>query len=283
MSAASKWALAQAIPIRDKMVLMVLAAHADDAGNSAPSMAILTTEASICERSAQGAIKTLVTAGLISVTRGGGRSCTNIYHMETPQNTTNTPQKNPANDANLVIETPQITSETPQCVTNTPQDTAETPQTIPTMSQIAGFIAEPNNASPSPPLSSPPTPPLTIPTTTPPKIFPPSAPPKSLPPQAELLPTAPKSDPKGKRLDPTWNPGEAGHAYAVQLGLNPASTFTKFKNFWLAKAGANARKVDWSRTWQNWCLKEAEDRGIKPPVTDRHQLRKPSMTMGSPY
>ncbi len=33
----------------------------------------------------------------------------------------------------------------------------------------------------------------------------------------------------------------------------------KFMNFWLSKAGAGARKIDWERTWKNWFL-TAEER-----------------------
>lgn len=32
----------------------------------------------------------------------------------------------------------------------------------------------------------------------------------------------------------------------------------KFENYWRAKAGAAATKVDWLRTWKNWFIREEE-------------------------
>ena len=114
------------------------------------------------------------------------------------------------------------------------------------------------------------------------KKTPPLPPQKPINGQQSLLPATPSADPKGRRLDPTWNPGDAGHEYATKLGLNPAMTFTRFRNYWLSLAGAKARKVDWLKVWQNWCLKEAEDRGTAPPppVTGP---RKPTPTYGGVY
>lgn len=34
----------------------------------------------------------------------------------------------------------------------------------------------------------------------------------------------------------------------------------KFVNYWSAKAGRDARKTDWRRTWQNWMLRAEEFR-----------------------
>jgi hypothetical protein len=35
-------------------------------------------------------------------------------------------------------------------------------------------------------------------------------------------------------------------------------TFHKFRDYWIAKAGAGARKTDWLATWRNWCRREDE-------------------------
>lgn len=75
-----------------------------------------------------------------------------------------------------------------------------------------------------------------------------------------------KSDVRGSRLPDDWTPGSAGAEYARKLGLNPKSVFTVFKNYWQSKAGKDAVKLDWSKVWQNWCLKEAERSGSSPPV-----------------
>jgi hypothetical protein len=34
--------------------------------------------------------------------------------------------------------------------------------------------------------------------------------------------------------------------------------FQRFKDYWLAASGANARKRDWEGTWRNWCRKAAD-------------------------
>ncbi len=44
--------------------------------------------------------------------------------------------------------------------------------------------------------------------------------------------------------DLSW---ESAHVY---------STFDKFSDYWKAKAGSNAVKVDWLATWRNWCRNE---------------------------
>lgn len=43
---------------------------------------------------------------------------------------------------------------------------------------------------------------------------------------------------------PAWTP-----EFVVEVA-------TRFKDHWLAAAGANARKVEWDATWRNWCRKE---------------------------
>ncbi|QJU54367.1 hypothetical protein SCB71_14570 [Herbiconiux sp. KACC 21604] len=46
----------------------------------------------------------------------------------------------------------------------------------------------------------------------------------------------------------------------------------RFVNYWRAKTGKDATKLDWERTWQNWLLKDQEDQerrpGVKPSTVD---------------
>jgi uncharacterized protein YdaU (DUF1376 family) len=69
--------------------------------------------------------------------------------------------------------------------------------------------------------------------------------------------TAPKTSTTapatGMRLPVDWNPGEVGEEFARALGINPTTEFPKFRDYWLAKAGKEARKVDWPATWRYWC------------------------------
>jgi len=34
----------------------------------------------------------------------------------------------------------------------------------------------------------------------------------------------------------------------------------KFRNYWRAKTGQSATKLDWEATWRNWMLKAADSR-----------------------
>lgn len=74
---------------------------------------------------------------------------------------------------------------------------------------------------------------------------------------------------KGARLAEDAALTDDWRAVAVRYRLDPERTFEKFKNYWLAKPGANARKLDWLRTWQNWCLEESERQSSRrrdPPM-----------------
>jgi hypothetical protein len=48
----------------------------------------------------------------------------------------------------------------------------------------------------------------------------------------------------------------------------------KFVNYWRAKSGRDATKLDWPATWRNWMLKAAERVpgnvvALRPSTTDR--------------
>lgn len=59
--------------------------------------------------------------------------------------------------------------------------------------------------------------------------------------------------------------------FAEQQGIaDPKRTHTMFCNYWRAKSGREARKVDWDATWQNWCIKDGEEQ------RNRRTFAKPS-------
>jgi len=68
---------------------------------------------------------------------------------------------------------------------------------------------------------------------------------------------------KGERLSPTWSPSDEQRQFAVNLGIDPDLTSEIFRNYWLAKSGRDATKVDWNLTWRNWCL---NDKGAKTRI-----------------
>ena len=67
-----------------------------------------------------------------------------------------------------------------------------------------------------------------------------------------------KNEPRGTRLPETWTPGEIGLAYCrtKRPDVNPQDAFEQFQNYWTAKAGKDARKADWMKTWRNWVMNQ---------------------------
>jgi hypothetical protein len=65
----------------------------------------------------------------------------------------------------------------------------------------------------------------------------------------------PPSDPKGSRLPADWTlpPDWAAWCEENRPDLDPAVVADAFRDFWVGKAGKDARKADWLATWRNWC------------------------------
>ena len=62
---------------------------------------------------------------------------------------------------------------------------------------------------------------------------------------------------KSTRLSDDWRLPKLWGLWAVEQGLPPERVrreALKFRNYWTAKAGKDAGKINWNRTWQNWCL-----------------------------
>ncbi len=80
------------------------------------------------------------------------------------------------------------------------------------------------------------------------------------PPDKENPPTPPKENNppispnprRGSRLPTDWMPDEQ---IAAELGLTLSQAnaeLAKFRDYWAAKAGKDAAKLDWTATWRNW-------------------------------
>lgn len=61
---------------------------------------------------------------------------------------------------------------------------------------------------------------------------------------------------RGTRLDPDWRPSDDTREWTLRRLSQPdaAVELEKFHNYWLAKTGKDATKLDWDRTWRNWVL-----------------------------
>ncbi len=62
----------------------------------------------------------------------------------------------------------------------------------------------------------------------------------------------------GVRLPEDWKPSPElmDWAYTEYPQVDAEDQTDRFKDYWLAKAGAGARHVQWDRTWKNWIRRE---------------------------
>jgi hypothetical protein len=77
-------------------------------------------------------------------------------------------------------------------------------------------------------------------------------------PTKDLARSAPRS--RGTRLPDDWAPDGDDLTFGLtHLGREHIGpVFDKFRDYWVAKAGAGGVKADWSATWRNWVRREAE-------------------------
>jgi len=65
-----------------------------------------------------------------------------------------------------------------------------------------------------------------------------------------------KTRARGERLSEDWNPDPASlvkaRAYLDEVAIS--EELEKFRNYWLSKAGRDAVKLDWGRTFDNWII-----------------------------
>ena len=73
--------------------------------------------------------------------------------------------------------------------------------------------------------------------------------------------------PTATRLPDDWAPDSDLLAWAVaaEPGVDAKREAEKFRDYWKAAAGANARKRDWSAAWRTWIRRAAEIQSVRPP------------------
>lgn len=65
----------------------------------------------------------------------------------------------------------------------------------------------------------------------------------------------PRSAARGNRIAPNWAPTAIDYAFAASEGLTREEInreADRFRDYWTAKSGREACKLDWSATWRNW-------------------------------
>lgn len=120
---------------------------------------------------------------------------------------------------------------------------------------------------PSPPPSSPPSSsPLNNPSSSP-STSPPSS---SIPLSLASLAASPSANGRAKRatrIADDWKPSEKNTSDAKAEGLTEREIDRQasiFIDYWKAKGGQNATKLDWDATWRNWVRRTANDLGRAP-------------------
>ena len=91
---------------------------------------------------------------------------------------------------------------------------------------------------------------------------------KSLAPPLEPKTKKTRAPVQGSRLPEDWKLPKAWGEWAVDFTARDAAWVRaegdKFRDYWLSRAGAISRKVDWEATWRNWIRRADEDKGQKP-------------------
>lgn len=68
---------------------------------------------------------------------------------------------------------------------------------------------------------------------------------------------------RGQRLPLDWEPSDEDVAFAVDLRVNWRRELETFRDYWHAKPGQQAVKLDWSATWRNWIRKAQPTVGVR--------------------
>lgn len=72
--------------------------------------------------------------------------------------------------------------------------------------------------------------------------------------------------------DYTLNQDWFDFCQAERQDLDPATTFAKFKDFWIAKPGKAGTKLDWFATWRNWVREERQQQFPRSTMETRESF-----------
>lgn len=74
---------------------------------------------------------------------------------------------------------------------------------------------------------------------------------------------------RASRLPADWRPSPQGISYAVSRGWSMPdieAAAEAFRDYWIAAAGAAARKVDWAAAWRTWLRRDEQYRSRGRPA-----------------
>jgi len=106
------------------------------------------------------------------------------------------------------------------------------------------------------------------------QILEPEESPPVVPPKGDPLKAIPKAldRRRGTRLAPDWTLPDEWRGEARQLiggaSVDIDNEAALFRDYWIAKAGKEAAKVDWRATWRNWIRRTVSQAGGQPSTQD---------------
>lgn len=94
-------------------------------------------------------------------------------------------------------------------------------------------------------------------------------------PKAEAPPAKRSPDASGSRLPKDWKPSPEDTEYCKteRPDLLPSKVAQNFYDYWIAKAGKDGRKTDWSATWRSWVRKEDSKSAGRPGAAPAQNLK----------
>ena len=75
---------------------------------------------------------------------------------------------------------------------------------------------------------------------------------------------------RGSRLSASWQPSadEVQWAKSERPDLDVSAEIENFRDYWLAKSGKDAVKLDWTRTWRSWIRNAFARKGMQAKQPD---------------
>lgn len=227
--AALRWARGvRGVTSTQKLVLLLLADTANDYGDAWPSALALAEDSGLSDRAVRNALDALERHGLIEGQRELGRATRWCVRVGSE------PRSDPSEPPAAPTE-PRSDPSEPDAPRNHVPTTPE-PDDVGPRNVVQGG-SEPRSDR---------------------TLINPQKNPQGTPIGDAAVAAPPR---RGSRLPADWWPDDELAGYADQLGLDPRGVAENFRDYWHAKAGKDATKLDWAATWRGWCRRDAERRG----------------------
>jgi DNA-binding transcriptional ArsR family regulator len=216
--AAMSWAFGLKLRSTEKLVLLALADHANDAGSCWPSNARIMEMTGLSDGAVRGALRALKAAGVVRAEARRGTS--NVYALMQDQAPPAEPESLPDN----VVPMPARVAARARGGGSTCQGGWQ---------DMPGGMAA--GATPGGSTCH-----LTV-----------------SEPSEKHQGSGEGRERRATRLPADWRPTDRDRAFAVARGLDPDTLAEGFRDYWRAKPKANT-SLDWSANWRTWCGREVQ-------------------------